>query len=63
VDRIVSPAIERSTFVLAASLLLFAICLQWRPLPAPVWRAESWAVSALWALFGLGWLVVLTSTS
>ena len=60
--RFVSPAVERSTFVLFASLLLFAICLGWRPLPAVVWRAEGGAAALLWAGFALGWLVVLLST-
>src|SRR5262249_38222712 len=60
--RIVSPAIERSTFVLAASLLLYAICLGWKPLPAAVWQAHGFGIPLLWALFALGWLIVLTST-
>jgi protein-S-isoprenylcysteine O-methyltransferase Ste14 len=60
--KIVSPAIERSTYVLLASLLLFAICLGWSPLPAIVWQAEGAGAGAMWALFALGWLVVLLST-
>jgi protein-S-isoprenylcysteine O-methyltransferase Ste14 len=60
--RIVPPAAERSTFVLFASLLLFAVCLGWRALPQVVWQAEGAAAMALWALFALGWLVVLTAT-
>jgi protein-S-isoprenylcysteine O-methyltransferase Ste14 len=60
--RFVPPPVERSTYVLAASLLLFAICLGWRPLPETVWRAEGVAAIALWALFATGWLVVLSAT-
>jgi protein-S-isoprenylcysteine O-methyltransferase Ste14 len=60
--RIVAPAVERATFVLFASLLLFAICLGWRPMPAAVWQLEGAAAVAMWALCAAGWLVVLLST-
>ena len=60
--RFVAPSVERTTFVLLASLLLFAICLGWRPLPGIVWQFEGAAATAMWALFAVGWLVVLTAT-
>ena len=60
--QFVSPAIERSTYVLAASLLLFAICLFWQPLPQAAWHAEGPVAVALGGLFWVGWLIVLTST-
>jgi protein-S-isoprenylcysteine O-methyltransferase Ste14 len=60
--QFVSPAIERSTFVLAASLLLFGICLYWRPLPDPVWQVGGPGGTVLAALGWLGWLIVLLST-
>jgi protein-S-isoprenylcysteine O-methyltransferase Ste14 len=62
--RGVSPAVERSTFVLAASLVLALLMWQWRAVPEPViWRIESPAVTAL--LGGVawtGWAVLLLST-
>ena len=40
--RIVSPAVERSTFVLATSLVLALLLWQWRPIPTPVvWSIKS----------------------
>jgi protein-S-isoprenylcysteine O-methyltransferase Ste14 len=60
--RFVPPAVERTTFVLCASLLLFAICLGWRPLPAAVWQLEGAGAVAMWALFATGWLIVLAAT-
>jgi len=62
--RIVPAPVERSTFVLFASLALALIYWQWRPIAQPViWQATTpWLAGALWALFGLGWLTVLTST-
>jgi methanethiol S-methyltransferase len=62
--RIVSPAVERSTFVLATSLVLALLMWQWRPIPTPVvWSVENAAAKDLiWAVFWLGWTVLLIST-
>jgi protein-S-isoprenylcysteine O-methyltransferase Ste14 len=60
--RVVPAAIERTTFVLAATLLLALMMWQWRPLPEVVWHADGVLAVALWSLFGAGWAVVLIST-
>jgi protein-S-isoprenylcysteine O-methyltransferase Ste14 len=61
--RIVPEPIERSVYVLAASLALILLFVYWRPIPQTVWSVESsLGATALWALFGLGWLIVLLST-
>jgi protein-S-isoprenylcysteine O-methyltransferase Ste14 len=61
--RWVPVAVERSTYVLVSSLLLALLFWQWRALPGVVWEAERPVIGAsLWALFGVGWSVVLIST-
>src|SRR4051812_18463804 len=61
--RIVPEPIERSLYVLLASLCLIVMFDFWRPIPATVWSVQNQgAAYALWALFGLGWLIVLVST-
>ena len=62
--RIVPPAVERSTYVLAASLALALLLWQWRPITQPVlWSVQDpVAVFALRAIFWLGWGVLLVST-
>jgi protein-S-isoprenylcysteine O-methyltransferase Ste14 len=62
--RIVPPAVERSTYVLAATLALALLLWQWRPIPEPViWRVTNdTAVQALWVVFWLGWALLLLST-
>lgn len=59
----VPQAVERSTFVLFASLALLLLYWQWRPIPQPVWTVtQPTAVLMVWATCGLGWLLVLVST-
>lgn len=62
-SRRVSPAIERSTYVLASSLVLILMYWQWRPLPGMVWDVgQGWAWWLLYALSASGWLIVLSGT-
>jgi methanethiol S-methyltransferase len=61
--RIVPPVIERSTYVLLASVVLLLMYWQWRTMPTLVWDVrQPVARAVLWALFWLGWAIVLTST-
>lgn len=61
--KIVPPAIERSTYVLFASLALALLLWQWRPMPTIVWQvAEPHIAAAVVALSLVGWLIVLTAT-
>lgn len=62
--RYVPWAVERSTFVLAATAALALLLWQWRPIAEPVvWRIESPAgVLATQGVFWLGWGVLLAST-
>ena len=63
--RIVPPAVERTTFVLAATLALAALFWQWRPIAEPViWRVEStFGTGLLTTLYWLGWGIAFLSTS
>jgi methanethiol S-methyltransferase len=61
--RFVPTVVERSTYVLFATLALALLLWQWRPLPAPLWTVDNPAgVFLLHAVFWLGWGVLLLST-
>lgn len=59
----VPKSIERTTYVLLASLVLLLLFWQWRPMPAVVWQiADPHAAMAVTAVAFVGWLIVLLST-
>jgi methanethiol S-methyltransferase len=61
--QILPWAIERSTYVLCASLALLLLFWQWRPLGGLIWAVQNpMGQGLLWALSGLGWLIVLSVT-
>jgi len=61
--RIVPEHLERSTYVLLSSLLLFLLYWQWRPMTDVVWSVEGPAGrAALWAFFWFGWVITLLSS-
>ena len=61
--KIVSPAIERSTYVLLASLILDLMYWKWQPIKNIVWNTTNpLAVGTLHTLSALGWGMVLIST-
>jgi protein-S-isoprenylcysteine O-methyltransferase Ste14 len=60
--RVVHPAIERSTFVLATSIVLALIFRFWRPIPAVVWDVDGAAAILLRALSWAGFGLVLVTT-
>lgn len=62
--RIVPPTLERSTYVVAATLALALLLWQWRPIAEPeIWAVESpVGGAALQLVFWAGWGVLLVST-
>jgi methanethiol S-methyltransferase len=56
VGRLVSPGLERPTYVWVASLLFIGVCLAWRPIAGTVYRIPppwAWAIGAVQLLGGI----------
>jgi protein-S-isoprenylcysteine O-methyltransferase Ste14 len=61
--QFVPKPVERSTYVLFASLALVLLFWQWRPIPTVVWEITNRVIAmAILGLSLIGWLTVLTST-
>ena len=61
--QIIPWAIERSTYVLCASLALLLLFWQWRPIGMSVWSIDgAHARLAIWMLCAAGWSSVLAVT-
>lgn len=55
--------IERSTYVLASSIVLLVLMHFWQPMDAVIWQVDNPLYQQiLWTLFGIGWVMVLLST-
>jgi|SRR4051794_4354432 protein-S-isoprenylcysteine O-methyltransferase Ste14 len=60
--RLIPAQAERSTFVLATSLLLFALFGWWRPVPAVIWHVDLPWSAVIWVVYAIGWAVVVWVT-
>ncbi len=61
--RVIPPPAERSVYVLMASAALIILMSLWRPIEGTIWSVTNpLGETVLWALFGLGWGIVLLST-
>lgn len=61
--RFIPWTIERSTYVLTASVMLMILFLGWRPIGQPIWDVGDPTFGGIiWLLFWIGWGTVLLST-
>jgi protein-S-isoprenylcysteine O-methyltransferase Ste14 len=60
--RLVPEPVERTTFVLFASLALLLLYWQWRPMPDRCGRSPTRSACRAQAIFWIGWALVLLST-
>lgn len=61
--RIVPEPVERSIYVLFASVALMILFHFWCPMPAVIWWVRNpLLATTLWTVFAAGWLIVLLST-
>lgn len=61
--KIIPKAAERSTYILMTCIALILIFVFWQPFKTPIWDVRNTNFGmVLTVLFGVGWLVVLTST-
>ncbi len=61
--KLVPGVIERSTYVLLSSLLLFVLYWHWVPMPRTIWHVDGGILATvIQVIFWSGWLMVLVST-
>ncbi len=59
----VPEPIERSTYVLASSVMLMALFIGWQPVTGSVWAIQPPWASLLWCGYASGWLMIAWSSS
>jgi protein-S-isoprenylcysteine O-methyltransferase Ste14 len=61
--RFVPQPVERTTYVMLASLTMLLLYWQWRPMPELIWSvSHPGGVAVLHLIFWLGWALLLIST-
>ena len=59
---IVHSQIERSIFVLSASLILIFLFVAWQPISGITWSAHGALRTAIYALYAFGWVFAIGAT-
>ncbi len=60
--KLIPEPIERSTYVLLASLALVLLFWQWRAMTGLIWEVQGLGRTVLMGVFWVGWATVLVST-
>ena len=61
--KVVPSSVERSTYVLAAAIVLAVLLGNWHTVGGTVWDVrDSVAAPIIWIIFAIGWSVLLLST-
>jgi protein-S-isoprenylcysteine O-methyltransferase Ste14 len=61
--RLISPALERATYILVSGITTFAMVWAWQPLPQTLWLVEHPASRlALQVGYAVGWLTIVLAT-
>lgn len=61
--RFIPEPAERPTYVLVAGITSFLLIGLWQAVPGVIWSVSNpIGVTALWALFGFGWVYLLMAT-
>lgn len=63
ISFVVPHHVERSTYVLVSAVTLAILMYYWQPMDGIIWQVKGEvAITVLWSVFGLGWVLVLIST-
>lgn len=63
INRLLPPGAERTTFVLASSMVFIVMMAFWQPMDGVLWQAESRVSRGLLhVMFGAGWILLLAAT-
>jgi protein-S-isoprenylcysteine O-methyltransferase Ste14 len=61
--RVIPESMERSTYVLASTLVLGCVVVFWQPLGGVLWQVtDPLAVGALYGLFAVGWGILFLAS-
>lgn len=61
--HLVPSSLERSTYVLASSSMVFLILSAWQPAPMPIWTIASPVLRmVVWGVYLFGWVFVVAAT-
>ncbi|MFY8273134.1 methyltransferase family protein [Pseudoalteromonas sp. SSDWG2] len=63
ITQFISPALERSLYVLVSGLFMLAFCFYWQPVTGVIWHTENeFLVSVLRGIHIFGWLFLVAAT-